>query len=226
VQALELDVDMIELDVQLTRDEQLVVMHDYELDRTTNGRGAVRAHTLAEIKALDAGSWFASQFAGETVLTLREGLALVGNAARLNGEVKAPHTDWPMLVPSLIDTLGRYHALESTIISCFEPEALSAVRERSDQARLGLLWQNTRLDDMWRWADALGVVSVHPLWLLVSSEVVRAAHFRTLDVHVWTVNEITVMKGLLRQGVDGIISDFPARLRAAQTANDQGASES
>lgn len=214
---------MIELDVQLSRDEQLVVMHDRELERTTNGHGAVGSHTLAEIKALDAGGWFGPQFVGETVLTLPEVLALVGNAARLNVEVKAPRADWPVLAPRLIATLDSYQALESTIISCFEPDALSAVRERSDRAQLGLLWQTADFDDAWRWAKALDAVSIHPLWLLVTSEVLHAAHVRALKVMTWTVNEIAVMNALVRQGVDGIISDFPERLRAA---NDKRSNES
>jgi glycerophosphoryl diester phosphodiesterase len=206
---------MIELDVQLTRDEQLVVMHDHELERTTTGCGLVRQQTIAEIKALDAGSWFGPQFAGETVLTLPEVLALVGNAARLNVEVKAPRGDWPLLVPRLLGTLDRHRALESTIISCFEPEALAAVREQSDRARLGLLWQNSNFDEAWRWTNALGAVSIHPLWLLVSNDVVHAAHARALKVLTWTVNEVAVISDLVRQGVDGIISDFPERLCAA-----------
>ena len=123
-----------------------------------------------------------------------------------------------MLAPRLIDTLGRYQAIESTIISCFEPEALSVVRERSDRARLGLLWQNASFDEAWRWADVLGAVSIHPLWVLVSTDLVHAAHARGLEVLTWTVNELALMKHLVRQGVDGIISDFPERLRAAQAS--------
>jgi glycerophosphoryl diester phosphodiesterase len=212
LRALELGVDMLECDVQLTRDEQLVLMHDQELERTTNGHGAVRDYTLAEIKALDAGSWFGSQFAGETVLALSEALTLVGNAARLNVELKAPRADWPLVGSCLIDTLSRHQALESTIISCFEPEALSVVRHCSDRARLGLLWQHASFEDAWRWARALDAVSIHPLWLLVSADVVRAAHARALKVLTWTVNDIGIMKDLVRQGVDGIISDFPELL--------------
>jgi glycerophosphoryl diester phosphodiesterase len=206
---------MIELDAQLTRDEQLIILHDHTLERTTNGHGAVRDHTLAEIKALDAGSWYGTRFAGETVLTLAEVLTLVGTAARLNVEVKVPRADWSAFVPRLIDTLDRHQAIESTIVSSFDPEALLVVRQRSDRARLGLLWQNADLNDAWRWADALDAVSIHPLWLLISVELVQAAHARGLAVLAWTVNEVAVMTGLLRRGVDGIISDFPERLRAA-----------
>lgn len=226
VRALKLGADMIELDVQLTRDEQLVVLHDQDLARTTNGCGAVRDHTLAEIKALDAGSWFGAQFAGETVLSLPEVLALVGTAARLNVEVKAPRGDWLLLAPLLIGTLGRHQALDSTIISCFEPEALSVIRARSDRARLGLLWEHTDFDDAWRWAEQLHAASIHPLWLLISSDLVRAAHVRHLDVLTWTVNDLAIMQALVGHGVDGIISDFPERLRAAQAASGTATNQS
>ena len=219
VRALDIGVDMIELDVQLTRDEQLVILHDHELERTTNGRGLVRDQTLAEIKSLDAGSWFGPEFAGETVLTLSEVLGLVGTAARLNVEVKASCADCAVLVPRLIHTLDRCQAIESTIISCFEPEALSVVREHSDRARLGLLWQNADFDEAWRWAAGLDAVSIHPLWVLISSDVVHAAHTRALKVLTWTVNEIAAVKALVRQGVDGIMSDFPERLHAVSEAS-------
>jgi len=209
---------MIELDVQLTRDEKLVVLHDDTLERTTNGRGAVRDHTLAEIKGLDAGSWFAPQFEGEPVLTLPEVLALVGTAARVNVELKSPRPDWPVLVPLVLSTLAHHRAMESTIVSCFEPEALSLVRQRSVAARLGLLWQNPVVDEAWRWADDLGAVSIHPHWLLASHDLVRVAHARGVAVITWTVNEIEVMLELVRRGVDGIISDFPERLSVARNA--------
>ena len=212
--ALEIGVDMIELDVQLTRDEQLVVLHDATLERTTDGRGAVAAHTLAELKQLDAGSWFAPAFAGERVLSLQDVFDLVGTRARLNVEIKAPAAEWAVLVPNLLATLARYQAIESTVVSCFEPDALGAVRGCSDRARLGVLWSHAQFDEAWRWAAEVHAVALHPLWLLASAEVTGAAHARGLDVLVWTVNDPAAMRALLVHGVDGIMSDFPERFAA------------
>jgi len=141
--ALELGVDMIELDVQLSRDGQLVVIHDYDLQRTTGASGAVREWSFADIKRLDAGTWFGVPFAGEHVLSLDEVIDIVGTRARLNVEIKAPEADWSALAATLTGTLQRRGVLDETIISCFEPAALAAVRHCTPTARLGVLWQQT-----------------------------------------------------------------------------------
>lgn len=209
--ALDLGVDMIELDVQLSRDGALVVMHDLDLQRTTNARGAVRERSWPEIKLLDAGAWYGPEFAAQPVLSLDEVIDLVGARARLNVEVKAPEADWPALASTLLATLRRRGLLDGTVISCFEPEALAVVRERDTAAQLGLLWQRTELTQAWEWSRRLDAVSFHPHWMLLSAEVVGEAHARGLQVLTWTVNEIETMRDLVRIGVDGIISDHPER---------------
>lgn len=211
--ALDLGVDMIELDVQLSRDGELVVIHDLDLQRTTNGTGPVRERSLAELKTLDAGGWYSPQFAGERVLDLGEVIDIVGTRARLNVEVKAPETDWPELAATLIDLLRCRGLMDRTIVSCFQPEALEIVRDRDAAAPVGLLWQDPELAQAWDWARRLGAVSFHPHWMLVSADVVQAAHERGLQVLTWTVNDIDVMCDLLRLGIDGIISDHPARFQ-------------
>ena len=209
--ALALGVDMIELDVQLSRDGELVVMHDLDLGRTTSGHGPVRAYEFAALKALDAGAWFAAEFAGERVLSLEEVVRLVGGRARLNTEMKAAAADWEELARGLVTLLRRREVLNSTVTSCFEREALEMVRRYAPDARLGVLWRNADFSDAWRWARALGAVSVHPHWTLISESVVRTARARGLQVLAWTVNEAETMRQLIQIGVDGIVSDFPER---------------
>ena len=212
--ALGLGVDMIELDVQLTRVGTLVVLHDLDLERTTNGAGPVRERSFAEIKSLDAGAWYDPPFAGQPVLSLDEVIAIVGERARLNVEVKAPEADWPALATALTGTLRHHGLLDATIVSCFEPAALAVVRERDATARLGLLWQHTKFAQAWEWARQLDAVSFHPYWMLVSEDVVNEAHACGLKVITWTVNEVETMRNLVRCGVDGIISDHPERFSA------------
>jgi glycerophosphoryl diester phosphodiesterase len=215
--ALDAGVDMIELDVQLSRDHRLVVMHDLEVTRTTNGHGPVRDHSLAEIQRLDAGSWFGPQFAGEPGLGLDDVIDIVGTRARLNVEVKAPPADWDTLAANLIGTLRERGLLESTVISCFEMQALETVRAASAEARLGVLWQAPDLTAAWAAAQALRATSIHPYWMLVSPQVIDAAHARGLEVLTWTVNDVAAMRALIAQGIDGIISDFPTRFAAVGT---------
>jgi len=212
--ALAVGVDMIEIDIQLSRDGELVVIHDVELGRTTDGSGRVSAHTCAELKTLDAGRWWGAPFAGERILRLEEVFALVSGRAALNVEVKAPHEDWAVAAPRLLDTLRHCDAAGATIVSCFAPEFLAALRRLSPDVRVGLLWSRPDLSGAWDWVRRLGARSIHPQWTLVSDGLVRHAHGLGCQVLAWTVNEVTDMRRLLDAGVDGIISDFPERFAA------------
>lgn len=202
---------MIELDVQLSRDEQLVVMHDLDLARTTNGKGRVRDHDLVALQLLDSGGWFGGAFVGQPILTLEEVIDVIGPGVRLNVEVKAPAEDWPVLMRRLLALLVAHGRLGSTIVSCFETEALQVLRRISTAVRLGLLWQNTEIEEAWRWAREIDAASLHPFWMFIDADVVATAHARGLQVITWTVNEIDAMRKLVNDGVDGIISDFPER---------------
>ena len=210
--ALELGVDMIELDVQLTRDIQLVVLHDRELGRTVPAEGLVREHTLAELCGLDAGSWYALEYAGACVPSLAEVLDLVEGRAALNVEIKSPAADWDATAATLLDLLEAKQRLDSTVISSFDTGALRAVRERSRAARLAVLWHLNDVDAMWLLAEGLGADAVHPHWSLVEQPLVEHAHARHLRVITWTVNEPETIARCAALGVDGIISDYPERL--------------
>jgi glycerophosphoryl diester phosphodiesterase len=209
--ALAVGVDMIELDVQLSRDGELVVIHDHDLQRTTTGSGLVRDQDFQAIVALDAGSWFAPRFAGERVLNLGQVIQLVSGRARLNVEIKSAAADWHELAARLVALLRSRELLEATVLSSFDPGALQAVRAQADEAHLGLVWSRTELADAWRLAGDLHAVSIHPDWTLVSTDFVEDAHQRGFQVLTWTVNDVDVMRDLLRRGVDGIMSDFPER---------------
>lgn len=213
--ALELGVDMIELDVQLTGDGALVVLHDRLLGRTVAGSGPVRERTLAELQALDAGTWFAARWVSERVPSLDQVLALTSGRAALNVEIKSPPQDWPATAAALVSLLEQRGRLAETIISCFDMGALAAVRERAPAARLGVLWHSADLAPMFARAAALGAAAVHPLWSLVDAAVVVEARRRGLRLNVWTVNQPDAIAALAQLGVDGIISDFPERLLPA-----------
>jgi glycerophosphoryl diester phosphodiesterase len=210
--AMEVGVDMIELDVQLTRDGRLVVLHDRELGRTVRGSGLVRDHRFEELQGLDAGSWLGPAYASEPVLSLDDVLDLTAGRAELNVEIKSPEPDWEDTAVVLTDLLKARGRLNSTIVSCFETGALHRVRHRGASTGLGVLWQTTDLNAVWRAAADLRARSVHPHWSLVDAGLVAAAHARGLMLITWTVNEPDLMHHLIQLGVDGIISDFPERL--------------
>lgn len=210
--AIELGIDMVELDVQLTRDGELVVLHDRELGRTVRGGGAVRDRTLRELQSMDAGSWFDPVYAGERVLSLDEVFDLTRGRVELNVEIKSPQADWQATVQKLAAKLKDAERNRATIVSCFDMGALRAMRRESAAVRIGVLWKEPNLEDAWRQAAELRAVSFHPHWLLADAQTVQAAHERGLSVLVWTVNEPADMQRLASLGVDGIISDFPERL--------------
>ena len=216
LRALDYDVDMIEFDVHLTRDGELVVIHDDGLERTTSGTGLVREHDLRALRALDVGAWFGSTFAGECILTLEEVIELVAGRARLNVELKSPRPDWARQAERVAGALRRTGLIGSTVVSCFEPEALAELREVAPEAQLGLLWANTELEAAWDWARRLGAISFHPHWTLAGAATVTTAHERHLLVLAWTVNEVEAMRTAVAAGVDGIISDFPGRFAAIE----------
>src|SRR3989304_714036 len=154
---------MIELDVQLTRDGQLVVLHDRKLGRTLPGRGPVRGHDLEALRALDAGTWFGPAYAGARVLSLAEVLDLTAGRVTLNVEIKSPEPDWQATAHALVQLLAARGIVEATVISSFELGALQAVRAIAPAARLGVLWQTADLDRAWARAAVLGARSIHLL---------------------------------------------------------------
>jgi glycerophosphoryl diester phosphodiesterase len=210
--AMEIGVDMIELDVQLTRDGCLVVLHDLDLGRTVSSKGPVREHRLAELRPLDAGGWFGPAYAGENVLSLDDVLDLTAGRADLNVEIKSPEPDWDDTAVVLTNLLTARRRLDSTIVSCFEIGALECVRRRGASTGLGVLWHTTDVDTVWTAAADLRARSVHPHWSLVDAGLVAAAHARGLLLITWTVNEPDLIHHFIQLGVDGIISDFPERL--------------
>lgn len=211
--ALTVGVDMIELDVQLTRDGHLVVVHDRELGRTAAGSGPVRAHTLAELKRLDTGSWFGEAFRGEPLLTLGEVFDLLAGRAPLNVEIKSPEPDWEATARALAEVLREAGTLTSAVVSSFEMGALEAVRACLPEVRVGVLWHSLDLAPAWEWTQRLQATSFHPFVGLVSDDLVDAARGRGLRVYTWTVNDESEIGRVAAAGVDGIISDFPDRLR-------------
>jgi glycerophosphoryl diester phosphodiesterase len=215
--AMDMGVDMIELDIQLTRDGRLVVVHDRELGRTLPGGGPVRDCTFDQLRILDAGSWFDPAYAGERVLSLEDVLHLTSGRVDLNVEIKSPEPDWAGTAAVLAELLERHGRLKSTIVSCFELGALRCMRATARSVRLGVLWETADLEGMWRAAEELNATSVHPHWALVEANVVAAARSSRLAVITWTVNDARLMGELIELGVDGIISDFPERFPGSPT---------
>jgi glycerophosphoryl diester phosphodiesterase len=142
--AIALGVDAIELDVHLSRDGQLVVIHDQNLARTTNGRGLVHEHSVTQLKALDAGSWFGPSFAGETIPTFEETLQRIGRRLPLQVEIKGA-TDG--VTEATVAALRAHGVLDTAMITSFHLDRLPLARALAPSVQIGaLVWGRNRAD--------------------------------------------------------------------------------
>lgn len=218
--AVTLGADVVETDVQMTRDGQLVCVHDTTLARTTDARTryphrapwSVGDLTLAEVRALDAGSWFDGSFAGTRVPTLREALEVVAGRAGLLLEFKRPAL-YPGIADAAVAELVRHGWLGGPardaplVAQSFDWGFMARFNAFAPTVTAGLLGRPPsprRMRALSGW-----VSQVNPADQLVSARVVEAAHRNDLVVCPWTVDSAVRMRELVALGVDGIITNRP-----------------
>lgn len=218
--ALEIGVDYIEQDLQMTRDGVLVVMHDPTLDRTTDGRGPVIERTLAEVKRCDAGSWFGAAFAGQRVPTLRELFERYRDTVNYYIETKNPE-DAPGMEEKLLELMDAFGLRETAVskwqvlIQSFSRASLEKIRSFDDRLPLIQLIEKEHdsaairelLPDIAEYAAGIG-----PSRLSVDRELVDAVHAHRLVIHPYTVNDPADIRRMTELGVDGLFTDFPDRV--------------
>ena len=212
--ALDLGVDGIELDVQRCASGELVVIHDFRVDKTTNGTGTVNEMTLAELRALDAGSHFSAYFAGTRIPTLNEVFDLVDGRCTVNVEIKSRNFRDIDEAEPLVELLTQRNLWESVIVSSFNLIALLKVRSLAPQAQLGYLFDeqlplflhNALL------APFFDLQAFHPHHTVIEKEGMEWAKTHGLAVNAWTVNEVEEAKRLATLGVNAIITDVPDKL--------------
>ncbi len=211
--AVELGARFIETDLQITRDVQVIAIHDFTLDRTTNGKGEVHLQALEQIRALDAGAWFgdgAGSFSKERVPTLKEIL----NFAQEHDiifylEIKSGPA-WG-IEHAVVAALRDQNASARIVILSFDPSALESVHRLDSTMMTGFLCEHPSNDLVERTVRA-GARQLVARGDLITSAVVEKAHHAGLQVVAWTINEQDQMQRLMEAGVDGIITDFPDRL--------------
>ncbi len=205
--AIELGVECIEFDVYLTRDGHLVVIHDGTVDRTTDGTGRVGELTLAEIKCLDAGTWFAPEFAGERIMTLAETLDLIGDRARKNVQLKANDVSRDELTRKSVAEIVRQNALDHAYIAS-EQETVELVKRLDPRVEICNLSPYPTEDYIARSA-AIDCRILQPRHHQVDDEFVRDAHRNGMEVNPFFANDELEMRRLIACGVDGILTDCP-----------------
>lgn len=203
--ALELGVTGVELDVQLTRDGRLAVIHDETLDRTTNGRGPVRNFTIAELKKLDAGK-------GEPVPVLEEVLELVQGRAHLLVEMKHPEA-----APALLDFFRKHSAFDDAHAISFWHPAVKALKEMEPRLQTGVLMVGCPADPVGL-ARAAKVNTLVLNFRYVNRELVDAAHRENIKVIAWNIDDPAILKSYLAMELDAICTN---RVREIMAASNQ-----
>ena len=213
--AIDADADGIELDVTRCATGEIVVIHDSTVDRTTNGSGPVERMPFFALRELDAGSWFGAEFADQRIPLLREVLDLAGHRLRINIEIKGKNRRSEGIEEEIAEMI-RAHDLEKEVISSsFNPKALMRMERAAPELQRGLLYAPGLPSLLVRaWPRPLvGPDALHPYYSIVNDRYMRRARRRGYHVNVWTVNSVTDMHRMIATGVNGIVTDHPARLR-------------
>jgi glycerophosphoryl diester phosphodiesterase len=211
--AIELGVDMIECDVNRTKDGELVMIHDWTLDRTTTASGRVEEVTLDEIRSLDAGSRFDRSYANVRIPTTAETLDLAREAGILmcfevKGETPA---HFKRVAEQLVDLFVAKDALGWAFMSSYDHDALAAAKAKVPE----LMLAPERLPDdvpavveeAVRQAEALGAEVIQNHWRYVTSELVDGLHDRGIGIWTWPTTEDEGIIRSLDAGVDGVMGD-------------------
>jgi glycerophosphoryl diester phosphodiesterase len=210
--AIELGATGIETDVQMTKDGQLVLIHDETLTRTTGTAGWVKDTSLNELKERDAGSWFHTDFKGEKIPTLEELLELAKPTGLiLNLELKNSIVQYPGLEEKTIAAVRAYGMSERVIISSFNHYSLVDCHRIAPEIPTGVLYMEG-IYRPWDYAKSIGATALHAYRYAVLPEWVREAREHGVIYNPFTVNDPAEMKRLIEAGVAGIITDFPDRL--------------
>ncbi|MEK4533076.1 glycerophosphodiester phosphodiesterase family protein [Solibacillus sp. FSL W7-1472] len=211
--AVDMKADYIEIDVQRSKDGELVLIHDTTVDRTTDGTGKVGDLTLEQLRSLDAGSWKGEQFAGEPIPTFEEILDHYHGKIGILIELKAPEL-YPgieeQVAAALIERNLHKPQNEKIIIQSFNFESIKKMDQLLPKVPIGVLTSN-RADTT---LEALQEFSTYADWFnpsygIVTEELVNQVHSLGMQIGSWTVRSQEAADFLFEMGVDAIISDYP-----------------
>jgi len=189
--AIEMNADYVEVDVRMSKDKELIIMHDADISRTTNGTGLVKDKTLLELKEYDAGN-------GEEIPTLDEVLETVKNKIKLVVEIKEPGTE-EKIVEKIIA-----NKLKDTIITSFYHKAVKNVMDSDINAGIIFVGQPVNVGQM---ASAANANIIFPSYRYMDEELVKDAKRYGLSVYPWTIDDPEIFEKFVRINVDGIVTN-------------------
>lgn len=205
--AIDCGADYIELDVQLTADDQLVVFHDESLERTTNGKGKLSDYTYEQLQELSAGSWFGKngEFDDVRIPLFTEVLDLVGRNALLNIEIKRSG-DPKKTAERVVELIEQYGIVNTCYITSFSYPALKKVKQLDPKIKTGFI---ANLFTATSYAQLPYIDAVSMNYLFVNQSVVNSVHRNGKRIFVWTVDRQRDVQKMLALGVDNIITNRP-----------------
>lgn len=220
--AVELGAHILELDVHQTRDSQLVVIHDGTVERTTTGEGEVENFTAHELRQLDAGRWFAPEFAGERIPLLGEVFDTAPDSIVLLIEIKHGSATYPGIEERVIQLIREKKAVGRVILKSFDDDVLDSVRHIAPEIPrlkiivlqiplLGIIIERgLNAGDIFEYD--VQYLQLH--WFGISKNFVEKAHSKGYKVFAWDVHEEKRMREMIEKGVDGIETDYPELLKS------------
>lgn len=207
--AAELGAEGIETDVQLTKDDVPVLIHDERLKRTTNAKGFVNDLTFSELKQLDAGSWFSTKFQGTRIPSLEEFLQWIKpKSLYLNMELKNTKIFYKNLEAIVYDMVSNFQLLHRTTFSTFNPLSVTRLREQSGDIDIALL-TSKQFRNLIRDTKLMGANALHVKYRLLRPSLVKACRQADMALRIYTVNHPVRMRRYFALQPDGMITDVP-----------------
>ena len=215
--SIQYGVDGFETDVHLTSDGVPVIHHNYEIDKTSNGKGEIVNMTLESLKELEFGSYFHPSFRGTKMPTLEEFLTLceTANLKILNIEIKPPLNKDYKVVPMVLDAVKAHGLFDELLISSFDPQVLTTVKDIDESCRTGILYCPNKLNGIKYFKHAVEIAkdiradALHPHKSYITEKYVAEAHNAGLEVNPWTLDTEREIRHAIKCGVDGVITDVP-----------------
>lgn len=216
--AVEMNAEMIELDVALSKDGVPVVFHDTRLNQHTNGRGYLTNHTLDELKQLDAGSWFGPQFSGQTIPTLREVIAFASDTIALNIEIKPEAVSDSIadgIEKKVVELVEEFDMQNHVLFSSFDYRALLHFKELAPQVPVALLYSRGQSNHLLpnQLVKKYNVDAFNCSYRQLSKKWIANLNQYRIPSFVYTINSKRRMQKLIEAGVNGIFTDKPNLLR-------------
>lgn len=210
--AVEIGVDGIEMDVHLTRDNELVIIHDEDVKRTCNGEGLIRDMTLEQVKKFDASAGFAGVYGFNAIPTLREYFELVKDTPVItNIELKTGIFEYPTIEQRVIDMIAEYKLEDRIILSSFNHQTILRCEKINPEIKRGFLSESW-LIGYGKYAKENNVQCCHPIFRFLTEENVAEMRAAGREINTWTVNEYEDIKRLADMGIDALIGNFPDRM--------------